>query len=141
MIEARKNLGKIMGPNGAQSSAPALMLVAFVDGVGFKSNMAGLEAVLNNADEFIQFATCWKLLVIAARVFGTAVDLWIPDPGKHEAFLHRCRHCARLLKHPGAICGRLAKAPPPRLAHAADRLVDLVTKNQTQAVEKFYGGT
>ena len=99
MIEARKNLGKIMGPNGAQSSAPAPMLVAFVDGVGFKSNMAGLEAVLNNADEFIQFATCWKLLVIAARVFGTAVDLWIPDPGKHEAFLHRCRHCARLLKH------------------------------------------
>ena len=128
-----------MGPNGAQSSAPAPMLVAFVDGVGFKSNMAGLEAVLNNADEFIQFATCWKLPVIAARVFGAAVELWIPTPGSTRPSCIVAAIAPVCSSTAGAICGRLAKAPPPRLAHAADRLVDLVTKNQTQAVEKFYG--
>jgi hypothetical protein len=43
----------------------APILVGFIDGVGFKSNSAGLNGVLNNADEFCQFNTVWKLVILS----------------------------------------------------------------------------
>lgn len=45
-------------------------LVAFIDGVGFESNAAGLTGVLTNADEFCQFRTIWKAAAIAAFKIG-----------------------------------------------------------------------
>ena len=39
-------------------------LVAFIDGVGFESNRAGLEGVLAKSDEFVQFKSIWKLVKI-----------------------------------------------------------------------------
>lgn len=42
-------------------------LVGFIDGIGFESNSAGLNGVLEKADEFCQFKTIWKLAVISAQ--------------------------------------------------------------------------
>ena len=50
-------------------------LVAFVDGVGFESNRAGLEGVLEKSDEFVQFATIWKLVVMGAAAIGKKCKL------------------------------------------------------------------
>jgi len=41
-------------------------LLALVDGVGFSSNSAGLNTILGTADEFCQFRTLWKAIVVAA---------------------------------------------------------------------------
>ncbi len=64
-----------------------MVLVSLVDGVGLKSNMAGLESVLENSDEFCQFETFWKVVVIFASITGRKVRLCIPDPEKHAGFL------------------------------------------------------
>lgn len=42
-------------------------LLAFIDGVGFESNRAGLDGVLTKSHEFCQFRTLWKALAIAAN--------------------------------------------------------------------------
>ena len=75
------------------------LLVAFVDGVGFKSNVVGLDGIFDNADEFVQFATMWKLHVLAARVLGRHAELWIPDPHRRRDFLDRYAHCVNVLTH------------------------------------------
>ena len=41
-------------------------VIALIDGNGFSSNRAGLDGVLTSADEFCQFRTIWKSIVIAA---------------------------------------------------------------------------
>jgi len=41
-------------------------LLAFIDGVGFESNRAGLDGVLTKSHEFCQFRTIWKAVAIAA---------------------------------------------------------------------------
>lgn len=50
-------------------------LVAFVDGVGFESNRAGLEGVLEKSDEFVQFKSIWKLVVMSAHAVGKQCQL------------------------------------------------------------------
>lgn len=46
------------------------VLLAFIDGVGFESNRAGLHGVLEKADEFCQFQTIWKAIMISANATG-----------------------------------------------------------------------
>ena len=69
------------------SSRPQLL--AMVDGVGFRSNRAGLDGILENADEFCQFATIWKAAVLAAEAVGAILAIDLPDPEAHSGFLAR----------------------------------------------------
>lgn len=64
-------------------------LTAFVDGVGFRSNAAGLEGALMAADEFAQFRTLWKIEVIAAAGIGERITVALPDghAQAHASFL------------------------------------------------------
>lgn len=66
-------------------------LMAFIDGVGFESNTAGLTGVLANADEFCQFRTIWKAAVIAASKIGKGSRVAIPAKhhGRFKAFCDR----------------------------------------------------
>jgi hypothetical protein len=55
------------------SNAPPPFLVAFVDGVGFRSNTEGLNTVLATADEFVQFKTLWKFAIVVAHAMGSVL--------------------------------------------------------------------
>jgi hypothetical protein len=92
-------------------------LLAFVDGVGFESNRAGLEGVLSTADEFCQFRTIWKAVVIAASKVRRPLVVALPDEqvGRFEEFCRR--YHARL--HPLSKCGR----PTERWMEAGDAKV------------------
>ena len=61
------------------------LLVALIDGIGFQSNRAGLEGVLSKADEFCQFETLWKAVVICAWAEQMRVRLALP-PGVRREF-------------------------------------------------------
>ena len=74
------------------------VLMAMIDGVGFRSNRAGLDGVLKNADEFCQFKTIWKAAVVAASVIGVQIELLIPDASVHAEFLERYKGTTRLSK-------------------------------------------
>lgn len=67
------------------------VLVGFIDGVGFESNAAGLDGVLKTADEFCQFNTIWKLIVIACFKLNKSCRVYISAEGKqkHQSFLSR----------------------------------------------------
>ena len=72
-------------------SASRPVLMALIDGVGFFSNSAGLNGVLENADEFCQFSTLWKAVVVAADRTGLKSNLFGPADyfGDFAAFLNR----------------------------------------------------
>lgn len=44
-----------------------VILVAFADGVGYKSNADALNGLFDFADEVVQFATMWKIPAMAAK--------------------------------------------------------------------------
>ena len=73
------------------SSAERPLLLAFIDGVGFESNRAGLNGVLEKADEFCQFRTIWKTIMISATKLEKSMTFVIPKAsiGYHEGFLSR----------------------------------------------------
>lgn len=83
-------------------------LVAFIDGVGFESNTAGLTGVLANADEFCQFRTIWKAATIAANKIRKSACIAIPTE-QHARFAAFCnRYNANLIsreKMPDAPAG------------------------------------
>lgn len=60
------------------------LLVAFIDGVGFHSNTAGLHGILETADEFAQFRTLWKIAVLAGHDLDMPVDLVLPEHHAQE---------------------------------------------------------
>jgi len=64
-------------------------LIAMIDGVGFKSNIAGLNGVLEGADEFCQFKTVWKAAVVAAHWLKTPLSVALPAESLklHDDFL------------------------------------------------------
>jgi hypothetical protein len=72
------------------SSRPTL--VAFIDGVGFKSNSAGLNGIIEKSDEFCQFRTIWKAVMISASVLDRE-DLFFelpkPEIAKFKEFISR----------------------------------------------------
>lgn len=72
-------------------------LVAFIDGVGFESNSAGLNGVLEKADEFFQFNTLWKLAVISAKKLNKKCHIYLKDEDreKHCDFLKRYKDCLK----------------------------------------------
>ena len=72
------------------------ILVSFVDGVGLHSNRRGLAAMLDAADEFFQFASMWKLPVMAASRLGLEARLWLPDAEAHAPFLERYSAVVRM---------------------------------------------
>jgi hypothetical protein len=74
------------------------ILMALIDGVGFRSNRAGLDGVLEGADEFCQFATIWKAAVLAAHSTGRLIDLVLPDVAAHQSFIDRYEAVVRVKK-------------------------------------------
>jgi hypothetical protein len=69
---------------------PKPLIIALADGLGFRSNRAGLEGVLTTADEFCQFRTMWKAVIVAAAVSGVeGLCVWLPDPTRFRSFLDR----------------------------------------------------
>ena len=54
------------------------LLVALIDGVGFRSNSAGLNGVLTKSDEFCQFRTIWKAVVIAGSKTNIKHRIYLP---------------------------------------------------------------
>lgn len=71
-LEIRKALKAI-------GSDSRVTLLAFIDGVGFESNRAGLQGVLSNAHEFCQFRTIWKAAAIAARKSRLDIEIALPE--------------------------------------------------------------
>ncbi len=91
-LEIRKALAAIKseGLNG-------VVLLAFIDGVGFESNRAGLTGVLANAHEFCQFRTIWKAGVIAASLSKRRATVALPK-AQHDRFSKFCgRYGAKLV--------------------------------------------
>lgn len=64
IVEAKKMLAE----NYPESKRPVLL--AFMNGVGCMSNRAGLEGVLSKSDEFCQYDTLWKSVIIANNKLG-----------------------------------------------------------------------
>lgn len=73
-------------------------LLALIDGVGFRSNTAGLSGVLTNADEFCQFKTLWKAGIIAASRLGRKIHVRLPqdDINSSQRFLTRWSKSAQV---------------------------------------------
>ena len=79
------------------------VLLALADGLGFRSNRAGLEGVLSDATEFCQFRTLWKGIVIAASREGRKdIRFYIPPADRQffSGFLDRYRFTSFVLERP-----------------------------------------
>jgi hypothetical protein len=70
------------------------IVLVLIDGVGFRSNRAGLDGVLLKADEFCQFKTIWKAVVICGSAMGMRIPLELPEVERkfHRNFLHAHRY-------------------------------------------------
>jgi len=70
---------KILDRNYSPEERP--ILLALIDGIGFNSNRAGLEGVLIKSDEFCQFSTIWKPIIIANYILNLTFDfqLYLPN--------------------------------------------------------------
>lgn len=75
-------------------------LLAFADGIGFRSNRQDLDGVLTHADEFCQFKTIWKAVVIAARLLDHPLQIALPVETMQEFSLFIDRWTARDLVLP-----------------------------------------
>lgn len=79
------------------------LLAALIDGVGFNSNREGLDSILRIADEFFQFNTFWKGVVIAASQTGRIVQ--IEDEQAHlksehfQGFIERYSHAIEIMEN------------------------------------------
>ncbi len=84
MMEARNWINSLK-----DSDKPTLL--AFIDGIGFRSNKAGLEGVLDGSDEFCQFKSIWKAAVVASGVIERKVEVYLPKAAiaAQAAFLKR----------------------------------------------------
>lgn len=80
---------KMLDGNFANGSRP--ILLALIDGVGFESNRAGLDGVLSKADEFCQFNTIWKAIMISAHLLKHPLEFALPTRSisAHKEFLSR----------------------------------------------------
>ena len=80
------------------------VLLALIDGVGFRSNSAGLNGVLEKADVFCQFRTIWKAVVVACSGLGLTKRIELPASTKaaHIGFLNDFGY-ARNVVAPGTL--------------------------------------
>lgn len=93
-----KDAGDIASAKAALAGMqPPPMIIALADGLGFRSNRAGLEGVLGSADEFCQFRTIWKAVVVGAYVSRATLSLWLPDSRPFSEFLARYDDAVELL--------------------------------------------
>lgn len=74
------------------------LLLAFIDGVGFESNTAGLEGVLSKADEFCQFRTLWKAVVVISARLGKQFRILLPQEEieGYRAFLNHYNYAQQV---------------------------------------------
>ena len=98
--ESKDKLEIQMASRQLENIKPKPTLLAFIDGVGFDSNRAGLDGVLEIADEFCQFSTLWKAAVLAARAQDMGILLVLPDRESHLGFLRRHNEYIRLVDQP-----------------------------------------
>jgi len=79
----------MIGENFDEGRRP--ILLTLIDGVGFRSNRAGLDGVLGSADEFCQFETLWKAAVVSASQTGIYLTVGLPADHieAHSKFLER----------------------------------------------------
>ena len=64
-----------------QSGVPASSkagISSLVDGIGFSSNRAGLDDVLSVADEFCQYRTIWKSIVVCSVMSDIPLIIELP---------------------------------------------------------------
>lgn len=96
--EAKRMLDDVYGQ---QKNRPVLL--AFIDGVGFESNRAGLHGVLQKADEFCQFNTIWKAIMISSTRMAIPMTFIIPKKSRaaHSAFLARHQGQSSVVDHEG----------------------------------------
>jgi hypothetical protein len=75
------------------------LLLALIDGVGFRSNRAGLTGVLQKADEFCQFRTIWKGALVASDRVSHPVELALETDAqhRHEEFIRRYGGSCKLI--------------------------------------------
>ena len=76
-------------------------LLAFIDGVGFRSNRAGLDGVLNNSDEFCQFKTIWKVALISAVRLDLPVQVALSGERREEfaPFIAKWKASSHIVRH------------------------------------------
>lgn len=67
----------ILNDKFPKSNKPILM--ALIDGIGFWSNRAGLDGVLTVSDEFCQYRTLWKSIVVCASKTGITPLIELPS--------------------------------------------------------------
>lgn len=80
------------------------VLLALIDGVGFKSNSAGLNGVLAKADVFCQFKTIWKAVVVASAglKLRRRIELSAKAKADHAEFLSAYDYAAHIVA-PGTL--------------------------------------
>lgn len=67
------------------------IVMALIDGVGFKFAKSSLRGVLDASDEFCQFNTLWKAIVVASYLMsddGLKIFLTDEDFEKYDTFLN-----------------------------------------------------
>lgn len=97
-------------------------LVALIDGVGFESNRAGLDGVLEKADEFCQFRTIWKIVAMASTALGKPVKIFLPraELDYFSDFISTNSSSAEYAVYDPAV---LADYPPDEVVVAGDATV------------------
>jgi hypothetical protein len=75
------------------------LLVGFIDGVGFESNPSGLNGVISGSDEFCQFNTLWKLVIMAAFRLKTPCKIHLPDDVKEKQRDFLSRYACDLISY------------------------------------------
>ena len=73
------------------------LLLSLIDGIGFKSNLAGLTTILENVDEFVQFKTIWKIVILYAYKNNKKIKVWLPDPKNHVDFITKYSNSINLV--------------------------------------------
>lgn len=84
-------------------------LLALIDGIGFRSNAAGLNGVLEKADEFCQFGTLWKAVIVAGSRLGKVclLDAEQSYLAGFQPFLTKYDATIKLARIPAGIpCGK-----------------------------------
>lgn len=74
-------------------------LLAFIDGVGFESNRAGLDGVLEKSDEFCQFKTIWMAIMMSAAALGRPFEFALPSQSiaYHSEFFSRWQGASTII--------------------------------------------
>lgn len=75
-------------------------LLAFIDGVGFRSNSDGLNGVLTKSDEFCQFQTVWKAVIVSSKAAQAPLEVALDqeDRDYFASFIDRWDYGDRIIE-------------------------------------------